>query len=160
MKRLSRSFHNVAVISAIVLLAGCIHKPSGPVTPWERVTTYNAVFAQSLEATTQGTIAVQESGLITVDQAKPILGYLDNVATIQKQLNAILAVAPDAKNIAGIKTLVDQIAAGGNALVGSGALGIKNPRSQQTIGADITNIANSANLILQAYISAVPGGTP
>lgn len=156
-----RLYRSVAMISAIAVLSACIHKTGGQVTPWERVTTYNAAFAEGLVATTQGTIAVQESGLVTVNQAKPVMQFLDNTASIQEQLNKILALAPDAKNIPAIKALVDQLAAGANSLVGSGVIGVKNPRSQQSIGADITNLVNTANLILQAYISAVPsGGTP
>lgn len=155
---MKKVYRSVAVFSALVILAACIHKASGPVTPWERVTTENAVFAQSLDAATQGTIAVQTSGLITVQQAAPILQYEANAAQIQLQLNKILALAPDAKNIPAIQTLVNQIASGANALVGSGALGITNPKSQQSIGSDLQSIVNSANLILNAYISAT-GGT-
>ena len=144
------------VILSLLLTVGCIHK-SGTVTPWERVTTENAVLAQSIDTATQGTIAVQASGLITLQQAAPVLGYESQVASIQLQLNAILAQAPSANNIPGIQALVNQIGAGAQALVSTGALGVKNPKSQQTIGADIQAIVSSAELILSSYQAATGG---
>lgn len=154
-----RKFYRTARLGMLlVILAGCIHKTGRPVTPWERVTTENALFAQTLDTVTQGIIAAQTSGLLTASQAAPVLNYLAQVAQIQKQLNQILALAPDAHNVTQIKALIAQIQAGSSALVNSGALGVKNPRSQQTIGADLTALTNAAGLILESYIAATGGG--
>ena len=144
-------------ILLLISLVGCIKKASGPVTPWEKVTTENAVFAQLLDTATQGTIAAQTSGLLTVAQTRPVLEFYSQTATIQKQLNTILAQAPSATNIPAVQTLVTQVNTAAQSLVGSGALGIKNPKSQQTIGADIQAIVNSVQVILTSYQAATGG---
>jgi len=149
----------LTVLALVVLLAtiGCIRKTGGAVTPWERVTTQNAILAQSIQTATQGVVAAQTSNLITVQQAKPVLDFMSQAATIQKQLSAILAQAPSASNIPAIENLVNQIGSSAQALVSSGALGVKNPKSQQTIGADVQAIVSSVNVILSSYQAATGG---
>jgi hypothetical protein len=145
----------LAVVLCLGML-GCIHKATS-VTPWERVTTENAILAQLINTAEQGTVAVQTSGLITAKQAEPILAFESQAAQIQLQINSVLAVAPNTAGIAQIQSLVGQIGIASQALVNSGAVGIKNPKSQQTIGADIQAIVGSANLILASYQAAVGG---
>ena len=147
----------LVVVFLMGTMLGCIHKPSGPVTAWERVTTENAVFAQTLDTTTQGVIAAQTSMLITTAQAKPILEFTSQVATIQQQINRILAQAPSSASIPVLQSLVAQINTSAQTLVTNGALGIKNPKSQQNIGADIQAIVNSAQVIMTSYAAATGG---
>lgn len=150
-------FAHMGLVALLLLCSfGCIHK-STPVTPWERVTTENAILAQLIKTSEQGTEAVQTSGLITAQQAMPIIQFEGRAAEIQTQINSILAQSPTAANIPQIQALVTQIGASAKTLVDSGALGIKNPKSQQTIGADVQAIVGSANLILSAYQTAVGG---
>ena len=146
----------IGLVLCLALTMGCIHK-TGAVTPWETVTTENAVLAQSLDTATQGVIAVQASGLITAQQAMPVLQWMSQAAVIQQQLNAILAQAPTAANIPAIQALVTQLGTSAAALVSSGALGVKNPKSQQTIGADVRAIVGAAQTILAAYQNAIGG---
>ena len=152
-----RQFGTALLLAVILATIGCIHKTGGAVTPWERVTTQNAILAQSIDTATQGTIAAQQANLITVQQANPVLQFESQAATIQKQITSILATAPAASNVAGIQSLVNQISVSAQALVSSGALGVKNPKSQQTIGADIQAIVNSSSVILSSYQAAVGG---
>ena len=148
-----------AVLLVVILAVNlaCIHKASGPVTPWEKVTTENAILAQAINTVTHGTIAVQNSGLITVQQASPILQFATLAAQDQKQLTAILAQAPSATNIPAIQALVTQIGQSATTVVNSGGAGVKNPKSQQTISADIQAIVTAANLVLTSYQNAVGG---
>lgn len=139
-----------------IALTGCIHKAT-PVTPWERVTTENAILAQLISTAEQGTMAVQTSGLITIQQAAPVLQFESQVAQIQLQINSVLAVAPTAQGLATLQPLIAQIGTASQALVSSGVVGVKNPKSQQTIGADIQAIVSSATLILSSYQAAIGG---
>lgn len=145
------------VLTLCVALAGCIHKTGGAVTPWERVTTQNEIFAQSLTTVAQGVVVAQQTNLITAQQAKPVLQFASQVASIQEDLNKILALAPSASNIPAIQALVNQVAVSAQGLLSSGALGVKNPKSQQTIGADVQAIVSSLNVILSSYQAATGG---
>lgn len=152
------SKHLVLMLAVLVATTGCIHKSGGQVTPWERVTTTNAVLAQSINTVAQGTIAVQQTGLITVAQAAPILTFTSSASRDQQALNVILAKQPNASNVKSIKDLVDDIGDLASNVVNSGAAGVKNPKSQQTISADIKAVVSSADLILTTYQQAT-GGT-
>ena len=63
----------VVLLTAITV--GCIHKQSGPVSPWERVNVNLAALAQINDEIAKGVIAVQQAGTITVQQAAPVLNY-------------------------------------------------------------------------------------
>jgi hypothetical protein len=152
-----RKLKVVPIVLVILATLGCIKKASGPVTPWERVTTENAILAQSIDTATQGTIAVQTSGLISAAQAQPVLAFLNQAATVQLQINTILSNPPSASNIPQLQAFVSQIGNAAQALVSTGVLGIKNPKSQQTIGADVQAIVSSVNVILSSYQAATGG---
>jgi len=76
-----------------------------------------------------------------------------------KQITAILgqSVVTQA-NIDSIAALLDKIKAEGDAAIASGALGIKNPRSQQSFVADLNSLYVLADTVLDA-IKAVKAGT-
>lgn len=155
MKRYSKV---IPVLVILLATLGCLKKPAGgAITPWERVTAENAILAQLVKTATQGTIAVNQSQLITDQQTAPVLGFYSQAATIQEQITAILAVAPTSANIPQIQALVSQIGASATALIDNGALGVKNPNSQQLIGADVQAIVSSINTILSSYQAAVGG---
>jgi len=138
---------------------GCIHRASGTVTPKERATTYNAAFAQANDAIEQGAELAVTTGVLTSANAKPIIAFTEHVAELHKQITAILgqSVVTQA-NIDSIAALLDKIKAEGDAAIASGALGVKNPRSQQTFKMDLDNIYSLADTVL-ATIKEVKAGT-
>ena len=144
-------------ISLIVVLtmvtAGCIHKQSGPISPWERVNVNMAALAQINEDVAKGLIAAQQAGAITVEQAAPILNYQEIVARDHTALENILAAG--ATEAAGqaiqIQALLNEIKDQGSALIQSGGLGIKNPKSQQTFTQDLQGIINLASVVMADY---------
>lgn len=149
------------ILLVLTMGAGCIHKPSGPITPVERVTTDNAVFAQLNNSVEQGTEAVSLSGLLKPTQAAPVIAFTGQVATVHEQITSILnkGTAVTASDYATVAALVDQLKSSGTTLLASGSLGIKNPKSQQTISADLQSLLNLADLILSELGAYAPKGT-
>jgi hypothetical protein len=136
-----------------VITAGCIHKPSGPVSPWERVNVNVAALAQLNNDVAKGIIAVQQAGGMTVQQAAPILNYQETVAKDHEALENILSAgsARAANQSALIQALLNEIKNQGTALIQSGGLGVKNPKSQQTFTQDLQVIVNLAGVVLADY---------
>jgi len=138
-------------LAVLLLLAtvACIHKTGGTVTPMERVTTDNALFAQINNSVEQGAEAVAASGLLTPQQVAPVIAWTGQVAQAHQQITAIMAKGDiSAADLVSVQALVAQIQQSGLALVNSGTIGIKNPKSQQTISADVTAVTNLAETIL------------
>jgi len=147
-------------LAVLLLLAtvACIHKTSGKVTPMERLTTDNAVFAQLNNSVEQGAEAVAAAGLLSPAQVAPVIGWTGQVAQAHQQITAIIAKGSvSASDLTTIQALVAQIQQSGIALVNSGAIGVKNPKSQQTISADVTAVTNLAQAIL-AELTQIGGG--
>jgi hypothetical protein len=119
-----------------VFAVACIHKQSGPVSPWERVNVNLAALAQINADVAKGIIAVQQAGTVTVQQAAPILNYQETVAKDHMAIENILAAGSSqaASQSAQIEALLNEIKNQGTTLIRSGGLGIKNPKSQQTSG--------------------------
>lgn len=145
MKR-SRS---IAVVTlALVFTAACIHKTGGAVTPWERLTTYNAALAEANSTVEQGAEAVFSSNLATQAQVSPIINASGQVGVLHLQVTAILQQGTLTQaNVVSIKALVDTIK-GAIAAMPPTALGIKNPKSQQAFSADLNQIGTLADAIL------------
>ena len=138
------------------LTTACIHKQANPVTAWERVNVNMAALAQVNQAVAQGVIAAQESGSITVEQAAPILIFQENVAKDHMVIeNILLAGSAQAANQSQqVQAMLTEISEQGTALIHSGALGIKNAESQQTLAQDVQAIVNLANVVLAEFQSA------
>lgn len=151
---------NFLAVTLLVLASsvGCIHKTGGAVTPMERITTDNALFAQINNEVEQGTEAVVTSGLLTPSQAAPVIGWTGQVAKIHEQITQILSAGStvDPADYQTIQTLISQIQSSATALVNSGNLNIKNPKSQQTISADITAALNLAQALLTELQALTP----
>lgn len=148
----------VSVLLALTLTA-CIHKQSGPVTPWERVHTYNASFAEANNTLEQGLEAAVTANLLPAAQAAPIIGWTGQVAQLHQQVTAVLQQGTaTTANVATVKALIDQMKASAMTLPPS-ALGIKNPRSQQTFQQDVSSIASLADAILSSMQAVVAGAT-
>ena len=79
------------VILLTAFTAACIHKTSGPVTAWERVNVNMAALAQINQDVAKGIIAAQQTGLVTTQQAAPILNYQEVVAKDHAAIENILA---------------------------------------------------------------------
>jgi hypothetical protein len=143
---------SVAVLLTVITTA-CIHKQSGPVSPWERVNVNMAALAQINEDVAKGIIAAQQAGAITVQQAAPILNYQEAVAKDHMAIENILAAgsAQAASQSIQIQALLNEIKTQGTALIQSGGLGIRNPKSQQTFTQDLQAIINLANVVLADY---------
>jgi hypothetical protein len=137
----------------MVITAACIHKQSGPVSPWERVNVNLAALAQVNEDVAKGLIAAQQAGAITVQQAAPILNYQEAVAKDHMALENILAAGSGeaAGQSIQIQALLKEIESQGTALIQSGGLGIKNPKSQQTFTQDLQGIINLAGVVMADY---------
>ena len=144
-------------IGLIVLLmtttVACIHKQSGTVSPWERVNVNMAALAQINNDVAKGLIAAQQAGVLTAQQAAPILGYQETVAKDHAAIENIFAAgsAKAADQATQIQGLLNEIKNQGTALIQAGNLGIKNPRSQQLFSQDLQGIINLAQVILTDY---------
>jgi hypothetical protein len=133
--------------------AACIHKPSGPISLWERVNVNLAALAQINADVAKGVIAVQQSGAITAQQAAPILNYQELVAKDHMAIENILAAgsAETASQSDQVQALLNEIRDQGAFLIQSGGLGIKNPQSQQLFTQDLQGIINLAEVVLADY---------
>ena len=136
-------------IALIILLlassVACIHKQSGTVSPWERVNVNMAALAQVNDEVAQGIIAVQ--------QASPILSYQETVAKDHMAIENIFSAGSGqaASQSVQIQALLNEIRNQGTALIQSGGLGVKNPKSQQTFTQDLQGIVNLAGIVLADY---------
>jgi type IV pilus biogenesis protein CpaD/CtpE len=161
-----RKLQVVAVTLLLLVGAGCIHRQSGstvPATAWEKTTVDNALFSQLNATVQQGAMDLSTSNVLTPDQAHPVINLTEKVAITHKQVTAIIGKGStvSASDYDTLKGLVDQIGASGTDLVNAGYLGVKNPRSQQTVAADIQALVGLAKAILtdvQAVKSAASGG--
>jgi hypothetical protein len=141
------------VVLLAVLTGGCIHKPSGPVSTWERVNVNLAAMGQINNDVAKGIIAVQQAGVLTVQQAAPVLNYQELVAKDHAALENIFAAgsAEAASRPAQIQALLDEIENQGTALIQSGGLGVKNPKSQETFTQDLQAVVSLAGVVLTDY---------
>jgi hypothetical protein len=141
----------LVVLTAIT--AGCIHKQSGPVSPWERTNVNMAALAQINNDVAKGIIAVQQAGVITVQQAAPILKCQETVAKDHEAIENIFAAgsAQAASQSDKVRALLEEIKSQGTTLIQSGGLGVKNPKTQQTFTQDLQVIVNLAGVVLADY---------
>jgi hypothetical protein len=155
---LKRNASLAAVLTVVILAAACIHKAGGTVTAKEKAVTYNAVLAETNNTLEKGAEAAAASKLLPVTQAKTIIELTGRVAELHKQVTNILeqGVITDA-SIASIKALLDQIKTEGDLAIASGALGVKNPNSQNTFTQDLDSLYSAADAILSALSQAKVG---
>ena len=141
------------VILLTACTAACIHKTGGPVTPWERVNVNMAALAQINNDVAAGLIAAQQTGLVTTQQATPILNYQEIVAKDHTAIENILATGSTqaTTQAAQIQSLLTEIQNQGTTLIQSGGLGVKNPKSQQSFTQDLQGIVNLTQTILADF---------
>ena len=141
------------IILLTALTAACIHKTGGPVSAWERVNVNMAALAQINNDVAKGIIAAEQSGLISTQQAAPILNYQEIVAKDHAAIENILATGADqaTNQSTKIQTLLNEIQNQGTTLIQSGGLGVKNPKSQQTFTQDLQGIVNLTQTVLEDF---------
>ena len=141
----------LTVVMALAFSSACIHKASGPVSAKERAATFNAVFAETDSTIEQGAEAAASSGLLTNAQAQPIIAFTGQAASLHKQVTAILGQATiTAGDLASIQALLLEIKAQGDAAIASGAMGVKNPKSQAKFSDDLNSLYSAADAIISA----------
>jgi len=143
-----------ALVIALLLTTACIHKTGGTVTPWEKVTTYNAALAQANNTLEQGAESVASSGLATPAQVAPIISVSGQVATLHLQVTAIIQQAQTTTvSLASVQALVDQIKASIQSIPPT-SLGLKNPKTQQAFSQDVSSLSTLADAILTSLQAA------
>lgn len=155
----SRAFSAFTFLSALCVLAicaACIHRTTGTVSPWERVTTDNALLAQTNNAVEQGAEAVAASRLRTPEQIAPVIRECAQVANAHLQITAILekGSSVSASDYDSIQALLQQIQASASQLISSGELGVKNPKTQNLLSSDVQALSSLASALvteLQAF---------
>lgn len=141
------------VVLLAAMTAACIHKSSGPISPWERANVNLAALAQINNDVAKGIIAMQQAGTITVQQAAPILNFQEAVAKDHTALEHIFSAGSgQAANQADkVQALLEEIRSQGTELIQSGGLGVKNPKSQQTFTQDLQSMVNLAEVVLADF---------
>ncbi len=141
------------IIFVTAFTTTCIHKSSGPVSAWERVNVNMAALAEINHDVAKGIITAQQTGLLTVQQAAPILSYQEIVAKDHAAIENILATGSSqaTSHSAAIQALLEKIKRQGTTLIQSGGLGVKNPRSQQTFAQDLQAIVNLTETVLADF---------
>ena len=144
-----------AVLAVILtaFTAACIHKTGGPISAWERVNVNMAALAQINNDVAKGIISAQQAGVLTTQQAAPILNYQEIVAKDHAAIENILATGSSqaASRAAEIQTLLEQMKVQGTTLIQSGGLAVKNPKSQQTFSQDLQGIVNLTETVLADF---------
>jgi len=154
-----RKSKTVLLAAILLVTAACIHKQTGTVTPKEKAATFNAVFAETNNTIEQGAEAAVRSGLLTPEQGAPVIAFTGQAATVHLQITAILAQSTiTTKDIASIQALLDQIKKSGDQAIASGAIGIKNPKTQNTFAKDFDSLYAAADAILSALQQLQAGG--
>lgn len=152
------------LLVVIAFLLSC--KTGGPATPWEKVTAYNATFAESNQAIETGVQTLVATKILTVAQGQPVITWNLRAAEIHQQITALLGTGTSitSVNVATIQALLAQLQTSAQTLIASGTLGVKNPNTQNTVEQDITGLGSLATLILnllpQLLASPAPSTTP
>lgn len=134
----------------LALTTACIHKTGGVATPMEKAVTYNAALADADNTVERGAEACALSGVLTSVQVEPIIEWTARVAIIHEQITLTLQQGGmTTANVASITALIDQLKNSVNTIQPQ-ALGVKNPKSQQTFQADVANIFALADAVLNS----------
>ena len=157
MKRFTPFKLYICMCLVILIISGCIKRAgtNQPVTPFEQAMVWNDALAQTNDHIARGIIAVSPS-LIAPEKAAMVLREQKNIALIDEQITTTLKQGPDfAKlNSANLQVLLNQLKQSVRKLIDSGAIGIKNPATQQTFDADLQAVGSLADNILSGLRQA------
>jgi hypothetical protein len=151
--------HMARMVSSCILLAtiGCIHRQGAnqPVTPYEQVMVWNDALAQVNNHIARGILEVSPS-LVAPEKAAVVLREQKNIAAIDEQLTNLLKQGLDVAklNSASLQVLLNQLKQSIKNLIDSGAIGIKNPATQQTFDSDIQTVGSLVDNILSGLRQA------
>jgi len=157
MKKLRSQFGVVAVLVAVALTAGCIHKAGGAkVTPYEKAVTYSASLAQVNSSVADGIMTAHRQGVVSSQQANAVLTFQAKIADDHERLSQILGEGPQSASgsAAEILRLIDDVKAQANALIAGGGLNITNPNTQQSFAADVNSVAAFADMVVASLKAA------
>ncbi len=141
------------VLLLTTFTTACLHKTGGPVSAWERVNVNMAALAQINNDVAKGIISAQQAGVITPQQARPILNYQETVAKDHAAIENVLATGSSGatNRAAEIQAMLEEIKSQGTTLIQSGGLGVKDPKSQQTFTQDLQVIVNLSETVLADF---------
>ena len=141
----------VLCLTLLLLSVGCAlkHPDSTPVTPYEKVILANASLAQVNNSVARGVIQLEgvNPGVLSNGSIEKILRVQASIADADNRLTLILDQGPTvaggqaAQIQALIATITQQIDLG----IQDGALGVKNPATQQSFTADLQAIKGFAD---------------
>ena len=155
--RNKRIYASICLSVLLLSMAGCIHRQGTkqPVTPYEQTLVWNDLLAQTNDSIAKGIVQISPT-LISPEKAAVILRQQKNIAIIDNQITAILKEGQDYANISSsqLQALLAQLKASVQAIIDSGAIGIKNPQTQQTFDADIQAVGSLADQILSGLRQA------
>lgn len=140
-----------SILILLVVVTGCIHKVgNAPVTPWERITTNNAILAQSINTLEHGAEAAASTTLLSDAKAAKVINFSANCAKAHDKVTDILAKGQSVsvEDAAALQNFIQFVEAQATELVNSGDFGVKNPKSQQMFDLDIKNLSALAAAIL------------
>ena len=146
----------VMLIAVLAMTCGCIHKASGPVTPMEKISTDWAVLGEFIQTAEAGTQAAATAGVITAAQARPVIQFELQIAQNHQALTSVIQQGQTAiTSSTALQNFLTSVGTQAQALV---KLDVQNPKTQQTISADITFVVSLANVII-ADITALKGAS-
>lgn len=145
-----RAFLLCMVIASVCATSSCIHKVNGAQpSPYEKAVTYSTMLAAANDAIVDTVITANKSGLLSTKDVDRILRFQSLIADDHERLSSILnsgttGATPSAD---AINKLLADIRVQADALIAGGGLGIKNPRTQVTLEADVNSILSFGPLI-------------
>ncbi|HKW76188.1 MAG TPA: hypothetical protein VJN64_11740 [Terriglobales bacterium] len=139
------------VLLSLLGIGGCAHRinSNAPVSPYEKLLVINDQIGQVNKSVAVGITEISPS-LIPIQKAAPILIQQRNIAEVKEQISTILSHGPQyaTGQAAQLQELITQLQISAQAMISSGAIGVKDPETQQSFDADIQLIGDLANQLL------------
>lgn len=152
-----RNIQRLAPILILLSCVGCLHRAAStaPVTPYEQALVWNDTLAQTNESIARGIIGLSPS-VIPAEKAGNILRFQRKVAQIDEQLSTILKEGQTYAqlNSTQVKSLLADLSTAAQNMIDSGAVGVKNPSTQNLFDADIANVKSLISNILNGLTAS------
>jgi hypothetical protein len=144
------------VVLLLLTCSACIHKKGGNVSPYEQAVTYNTMLAEINNSIAQGVITVEQSALMPTETANNILTFQKLVADDHEKLTKILGAGKSGATdqASTIQSVLAEMRIQAGALINSGGLAIKNPKSQRLFTEDLNSLLSLVNQIASSLHSA------
>lgn len=145
---------DLSIIAVLVLYtlatSSCIHRVDNkPPSAFEQAVTYSTMLAAANASIADAVISANKSGLLSIQETDRILHFQSQIADDHQRLSSILnsGVSGATDSATAINKLLADIQSQANALIAGGGLGIKNPKSQQTVEQDVGSVLSFVPLI-------------